>query len=149
MNIKQMRCVLREDAIKYEPRFRAEAPELVAEFLKRQEFHLSPKEHFEVLFLNAKCEVFGCEEVSIGGINSTSVNPAEVFRAAILSGAYSIIVAHNHPGGSLDPSGADIKVTKKLCEAGELLGISLLDHIILAPSGDWLSMKTAGTVTFA
>lgn len=71
------------------------------------------------------------QTISIGSLNSTVVHPREVFKTAVLASAASVILAHNHPSGDPTPSKEDIGLTKKLVEAGEILGIKVLDHIIV------------------
>jgi DNA repair protein RadC len=88
------------------------------------------KEHFYVMHVNARQQVHLVELVAIGTLNHAEVHPRETFRRAIVEGSYSIIVAHNHPTGDVTPSEADIKTTRVLHDAGELLRIPLLDHII-------------------
>jgi DNA repair protein RadC len=88
------------------------------------------KEHYYVMHVNARQQVQLVELVAIGTLNHATVHPRETFRRAIVAGAYSIIVAHNHPTGDVTPSAADIKLTYSLRQAGELLLIPVLDHII-------------------
>lgn len=89
------------------------------------------REVFVAMHLDTQGNLVGYEEVFKGTIDSCVVHPREIFRGAILNCANSIIVAHNHPGGSLSPSGADLNVTKRLIDGGDLLGIEVLDHIIV------------------
>jgi DNA repair protein RadC len=88
------------------------------------------KEHFYVMHVTARQQVHLVELVAIGTLNHAEVHPRETFRRAIVEGSYSIVVAHNHPSGDVTPSDNDIRLTHKLHEAGELLLIPLLDHII-------------------
>jgi DNA repair protein RadC len=88
------------------------------------------KEHFYVMHVNARQQVHLVELVAIGTLNHAAVHPRETFRRAIVEGTYSIVVAHNHPTGDVTPSEADSTLTRSLHEAGELLLIPLLDHII-------------------
>ncbi|WP_373845515.1 JAB domain-containing protein [Clostridium sp.] len=90
------------------------------------------REYFVVISLNTKLFVNSINVVSIGSVNSTIVHPREVFKVAVLSNATCIIVAHNHPSGDVMPSREDIDVTHRLKEASEIMGITLLDHIIVA-----------------
>lgn len=99
----------------------------------------SDREHFVVLFLDTKNKINAIQTVSIGSLNATVVHPREVFKVAIMKNAASIIVGHNHPSGDPTPSNEDINITNRLVEAGNLLGIKVLDHIIV---GDYnLSFK--------
>ena len=93
------------------------------------------QEHFIVISLNGGHEVNAIREVTKGLINKTVVHPREVFKAAILANAASIILAHNHPSGSLEAGTADREVTRRIRAAGDLLGISLDDHIIISSEG--------------
>jgi DNA repair protein RadC len=90
------------------------------------------KEHFYVMHLNAKSQIKMVELVSLGSLTASVVHPRETFRRAVLAGSASIIVAHNHPSGEVEPSSEDTKTTKVLFEAGRILGIPLLDHLIIA-----------------
>lgn len=89
------------------------------------------QEHFCAAFLNSKNGVIAQKTIHIGTLNSSLVGIREVFREAVREGAAGIIVAHNHPSGDPEPSPEDIQVTAKLNEAGKLLGVDLLDHIII------------------
>ncbi|MEI7620847.1 MAG: DNA repair protein RadC [Candidatus Falkowbacteria bacterium] len=90
------------------------------------------KEQFRGLYLNSRYQLIHDETISIGSINASIVHPREVFKPAIQYGATAIIVAHNHPSGGLKASAEDREVTEKLKEAGRILGIEVLDHIIIA-----------------
>jgi DNA repair protein RadC len=98
------------------------------------------REHFVVILLNRKNGIIGINTVSVGDLSSSIVHPREVFKPAIVAGAASIIVAHNHPSGDPAPSRDDINVTKRLKEAGDILGINVLDHIIIG-DGCYRSLK--------
>ena len=93
------------------------------------------REHFVVLYLDTQNCVIDRRTISIGTLNSSLVHPREVFEPAVKLSASSIIVVHNHPSGELEPSLEDKEVTKRLKEAGDLLGIELTDHIIVTKSG--------------
>ncbi len=93
------------------------------------------QEHFLTVSLNGANEVLNIRVVTIGLINMSHVHPREVFADVITERASSLIVAHNHPSGSLTPSREDLQVTRQLKEAGKILGIKLLDHIIFSPRG--------------
>lgn len=98
-------------------------------------FQDRPAEHFLSLSLNGAHEVIALRVVTIGLINRTIVHPREVFADPIQDRATSIVVCHNHPSGNLEPSTEDKEVTKQLKEAGEILGIRLLDHVIFSSEG--------------
>ncbi len=93
------------------------------------------KEHFISLYLNIKNKIIYKEVVSIGSLNANIVHPREVFRPACIRGAAHIVVAHNHPSGDPEPSREDIEITKKLVEAGKILGIEVLDHVVIGITG--------------
>jgi DNA repair protein RadC len=120
-------------------RIRIASPQEVAELFMETMRHLK-QECFRVLLLNVKNEIMAIEEVSVGNLNSSVADPREVFRPAIRRGSASVILAHNHPSGNPEPSGADIEATKRLTEAGELLGIKVIDHIIVG-DGTFVSMR--------
>jgi DNA repair protein RadC len=94
-----------------------------------------PKEHLRGIYLNTHHRVIHDEVISIGTINSNIIHPREVFKPAVEYGAAAVILVHNHPSGSVKPSTADIEVTKQLIEAGKVLGINLVDHVIITSSG--------------
>ena len=100
-----------------------------------QKFHNKRKEHFLVLTLNGAHIVIAVRLVSIGIVNRTIVHPREVFWWAIKDNACAVIIAHNHPSGCVDPSAEDKEITMKLSQAGEILGIEVLDHLVIAKSG--------------
>ncbi len=93
------------------------------------------REHFVVVLLNARHEVIRVETVSIGSLNASIVHPREVFKPAVVESAASIVLVHNHPSGDPEPSEEDLSITKRLVEVGELLGIGVLDHVIVAGRG--------------
>jgi DNA repair protein RadC len=103
------------------------------------------KEHFICLYLNARNQIIHKETVSIGSLSASIVHPREVFLVAITHSAASIILAHNHPSGDVSPSQDDIDLTHRLVRAGEIMGIEILDHIIVA-STDFVSLKSRGVI---
>jgi DNA repair protein RadC len=98
------------------------------------------QEHFCILFLDNANNITGFKVLFSGGMNAASVDLKVVFRNALLFGARSLILVHNHPSNSLNASKEDIQITKEIKQAGKLLGIRILDHIILTPSNSYLSM---------
>ena len=104
------------------------------------------KEHFMLFCLDGNHAVVAYNIVSIGTQNMAPVHPREVFQPALLAGAVSIIIAHNHPSGNIEPSREDFACTKKLMEAAELLQIKLLDHIIVGDNDNYYSMQEKGTL---
>lgn len=89
------------------------------------------QEHFRVVLLNTKNHVIAVEPITMGGLNASVIQPREVFREAVRRGAACLIMAHNHPSGDPAPSPEDIRVTETAVEAGRLLGIEVLDHLII------------------
>lgn len=100
-----------------------------------------PSEVFVALLLNGKHRVTGFAEVSRGTLTSSLVHPREVFGPALREVAAAVIVAHNHPSGDPEPSHEDLEVTRRLREAGVLLGVPLLDHIIVGEQGSFVSLR--------
>jgi len=98
------------------------------------------KEHYYVMHIDARNKVKMVELVGLGTVNSASVHPRETFTRAVAERSVSIIVAHSHPSGEVEPSEADLKTTSQLQKAGEILGITLLDHIIFTKE-KYFSMK--------
>ena len=102
------------------------------------------REYCFVINLNAQLQPLNCNCVSIGGLNRAMVPVANVFKSSILSNAGSIIMLHNHPSGSTDPSPEDIEITRTLRESGQLIGIPLIDHVIVSSSGKFSSLREYG-----
>jgi DNA repair protein RadC len=98
------------------------------------------KEHMKVILLNIKCKVISIEEISVGSLSSSLAHPREIFIPAIKKSSAAIIMAHNHPSGDPQPSKDDIELTKRIYEAGRILGIELYDHIIIG-NGIYVSLK--------
>ncbi len=103
------------------------------------------QEVFGILILNTKNKIVAVHEVSRGTLNSSLVCPREVFKPAVLHNAAAIICFHNHPSGDPEPSKEDIRTTKRLVEAGEIMGIKIFDHIIVGDDG-YVSLKERGVV---
>ena len=95
------------------------------------------QEHFIILLLDSKNRIVKDEVISIGTLNASIIHPREVFKSAIRESANSIILVHNHPSGDSEPSVEDEQITKKLFEAGELLNIKILDHVIVGKDKFW------------
>jgi DNA repair protein RadC len=103
------------------------------------------QEVFGILILNTKHKIVAVHEISRGSLNSSIVHPREVFKPAVLHNAAAIICFHNHPSGDPKPSEEDIEITKRLVEAGKILGIEVLDHIIVSDEG-YTSLKGRGVM---
>jgi DNA repair protein RadC len=124
-----------------------ETPDQAAEYWK---LHVATHPHFNsececfaVLFLNVRKRIKGHQLVTIGTQDTLLVHPREVFRLAVMTAAHGIILMHNHPSGESQPSEADIKVTRDLIRAGQLLKIEVIDHIVMG-AGNHSSLKALG-----
>jgi DNA repair protein RadC len=108
----------------------ADVAKVFQDLLNLEDIIDKDKEHFYVMHVNSHHRINLVELVAIGTLSDAPFHPRETFRRAVIEGSYSIIVAHNHPSGDVTPSDADIRVTRNLHDAGEILTIPLLDHII-------------------
>ncbi|MEF2243832.1 JAB domain-containing protein [Paenibacillus sp. IITD108] len=135
--------MVRESTILY-PERSIRSPQDAARLL-RPLLQNEDREHFLVVCLDTKNNVNSITTCHIGSLNASIVHPRECFKTAILSNAASIICAHNHPSGNAAPSQEDIQITSRLKEAGELLGIDLLDHLIIA-GDNFCSLKEGGHI---
>lgn len=116
-----------------------DAQELAADFIANED-----REIFLVMMLNTKNQVIGLHKAHVGSLNASIVHPRDVYKSAVLNNAASIIVSHQHPSGVPTASLEDIQVTKRLAEAGKILGIELLDHVIVTHTGKHISLKEKG-----
>ena len=116
----------------------------VATYLIRQGHADRDREAFIVLLLDVKHRVIAEEVVTIGILDGSLIHPREVFKAAIAANSAAIIIAHNHPSGDPKPSGADQEVTKRLRDAGKILGIPVVDHVIVGSTGAHFSFREGG-----
>ncbi|MGA3162893.1 MAG: DNA repair protein RadC [Verrucomicrobiota bacterium] len=107
-----------------------ETPEAIVNLL-REDNRLRQVETFQIILLNTRHRLIRVEQISQGTLDTILVHPREVFRAAIAANAAAVVLAHNHPSGDPTPSEADIKVTRDLIRAGQLLKIDVLDHVII------------------
>ena len=124
------------------PRLYLTGPEDVADMFMREMAALD-REHFRAVLLNTKNRILGVRTISIGSLNASIVHAREVFKAAVAESAQAIVLVHNHPSGLPEPSSEDIVVTERLAEAGRILGIEILDHIVLGSQG-FVSLKEMG-----
>lgn len=106
----------------------------------------NPSEHFIAIAINARGNIIGYTTVSIGDLCSSVTHPREVFKFAVCCNAGSVVFAHNHPSGDPSPSDADIASTKRLIEAGEILGIPVLDHIVIGSGDKYISMRAKNLI---
>ena len=113
--------------------------------LLQPRMQLLDREHFVVVSLTTKNRVIAIETASIGSLNSSIVHPREIFKNAIRLSAASVVLSHNHPSGDPTPSQEDLEITSRLVEAGKLIGIEVLDHLIIG-NGSFCSMKERGLI---
>jgi len=109
-------------------------------------FEGADREIFVAVALDARNRPIGSNIVSTGTLTASLVHPREIYKFAILSGAASICLAHNHPSGDPSPSREDGDLTRRLAQAGELVGIEVIDHVIVALGGEWVSLKERGVM---
>ncbi|WP_313891719.1 DNA repair protein RadC [Psychrobacillus sp.] len=127
---------------KTDEKFTIRSPKDAATYLMTDMTSLK-QEHFVTLFLNVKNQIIHKQTIFIGSLNASIVHPREIFREAVKRSAASIICAHNHPSGNPAPSPEDIEVTQRLLEAGQLMGIEMLDHVIIGDH-QFISLKEKG-----
>lgn len=143
-----MRVVLREAGVDYpaESAVKIRTPQDAADAAK--EVSESDTEVFAVLYLDRKSGLQSCEIVTAGLVDATLVHPREVFRTAVVKNCSSVVLVHDHPTGETNPSVEDIRITKQCVEAGRILGIDVMDHVIVARDGSFTSMRESGVVSF-
>jgi DNA repair protein RadC len=134
--------LVRDRLIKIDPNTAIKSVGNAVEIL-RDELMQADREKLICLMLNARHVLVGLEIVSVGTLTASLAHPREIFKGAILKNAAGIILAHNHPSGDPAPSDEDTRLTKRIAQAGSVMGIDLLDHIILADGGSY-SFKTSG-----
>lgn len=120
------------------------SPKDISRLFMEEMRHLK-KEVFKVVFLNTKNHVIKSTNISIGSLTASIVHPREVFKEAVKTGCAALVFLHNHPSGDPEPSSEDIETTKRLVNAGDLLGIKVLDHIIIG-DGKFISLKEKGFI---
>lgn len=111
--------------------------------LMMEEMRYLDREHFKVITLTTKNHVLGIGQISVGLLNSSLVHPRECFKEAIRRNSNAIILVHNHPSGDPAPSREDVEVTRRMAQAGEILGIEVLDHVIIGDNR-YISLKERG-----
>jgi DNA repair protein RadC len=130
-------------------RQKLDSPELVHD-LVAAEMRTLHKESLRVILLDTRYHLLRMEEVSLGSVNESIAHPRDIFRPAVISSAYAVIVVHNHPSGDPSPSQSDHSLTRRLAEAAELLQIKLLDHVIIGAPAEgrlpYFSFKEAGVL---
>lgn len=138
--LPRLKLCLVHDSDRNHPMYTVRTPGDAAEFLDPLKHE--PEEHFVSLHLNSRHEVIGLHEVSHGTLSASLVHPREVFKAALLANSHAILVCHNHPSGSnIVPSSEDLETTGQLLQAGKLMGINVLDHLIVSPTQNVYSLR--------
>jgi len=125
-----------------EKRLRITSPQDAANLMMPR-LRFLPQEHFMALLLNTKNEVMGEITVSVGTLNASMAHPREIFREAVKRSSAGVLLLHNHPSGDPQPSPEDVNLTKQLAQAGELLGIEVVDHLIIG-DGRYVSLREKG-----
>jgi DNA repair protein RadC len=128
-----------------EPRPRFASPREVAHFLLPQ-FGARPVEHFGIVLLDVKHRLVQTTVISIGSLDASVVQPRDVFREAALGGSAALVLFHNHPSGDPTPSQEDLAITRRMVAAGQVMGIDVLDHVILADDR-YVSLRETGRLT--
>lgn len=137
------RCKLvREKTIEYVGHINR--PSDVADAANAMGFSDFAEEVFAIFDVDTKGKIIGYHEISHGDLNSAQIHPREIFKRAIVNNSAGIVLVHNHPSGDATPSEDDIKVTKRIVEAGHLLGIPVVDHIIIGDKSRYYSLKSEG-----
>lgn len=113
--------------------------------LLKERMRYYDREHFKAVFLNTKHQVIEVETVSVGNLNSSLVHPRELFKNSIKRSAAALILVHNHPSGDPTPSTEDEEITRRLVEAGNIIGIQVLDHIVIG-SESFVSLRERGII---
>ncbi len=141
-SVEVMKCKLvKESTVEYEPIRRVED---ALSILKSFGVNDAADEVFCIICLDVKLRPIGLHEVSHGELAGSPVHPREVFKRALLNNAAAILLAHNHPSNTAEPSKEDIDITKRIYECGEILGVKVIEHIIVTPSGNYYSFKEHG-----
>lgn len=137
--------LVRDNVVKYEFEASVTTPESVWKVAQAIGLDAKPEEEFHILCLDCKGKIVGVHMVGRGTTTSAIVHPREVFKRALLNNAQSIILMHNHPSGEVIPSKEDLDITRRLVEAGKVLGVEILDHTIVG-DGVYLSFSEKGLI---
>ena len=143
INIYKLKMI-KEDTVEYSNTIKSPA-DVAALARDVLEMHEMAEENFIILCLNTKNKIAGVHTISIGSLNASIVHPREVFKVALLNNANGIICLHNHPSGDPEPSREDIEITHRLANAGNILGINVLDHVIIGEQR-YVSLKEQGAM---
>lgn len=135
--------LVKKDTFKADGRKLYHSPDIVVGFIRDSlGIQDCAEEYLYSLCMDTKGHLIGCFEVSHGTVNASLISPREIFQKALMLGAVSIILTHNHPSGDPTPSDIDLHSTEQVKQAGEMIGIQLIDHLIVAKNC-WISMKEA------
>ena len=132
-------------------KYQIKSPQSVKEYLRNLEFYMDDQENMIVLLLDTRNVIKGFHVVTRGLLDRSHTHPREIFKAAIISGASKIILSHNHPSGDVTPSKQDISSTRNIIDAGDIIGIKVIDHIITGEHlGEFtsLSMRASGSMNW-
>lgn len=143
-NLPKIKLIKEKAAVYHDGRKSINSPDVLYEVGKQilSEYIEEDREAFAVILLDTKLKPIGHYVVSTGTLNQSLVHPREVFKKAIIASANSIVLLHNHPTGDTNPSSEDMRMTQGLVEAGKLIGIGVLDHLIIG--NDYCSFKERG-----
>ena len=136
--------LVRETEFTYPTRFQVTDPSEVATILQDY-FRDKDREEFLAVLLDTANTVTGLSQISVGGLSSSVVEPRQIFKTAILANAAAVILAHQHPSGNPEPSREDIKITRQLVEAGEIMDVLVHDHLIITEAG-YTSLANRGAI---
>ena len=137
--------LVRDRSVKFEIETPIDSVKTAAKIIT-QELAGADREKLICMWLNARHGLIGMEIVSIGTLTASLASCREIFKGAILANAAEILIAHNHPSGNPSPSNEDIRLTKRLVEAGRIIGIEVVDHLIVADEGRSYSFKAEGAI---
>lgn len=145
LNEDRLNILVKEKAVNYTTHSKLTSPSAIYDMMV-DVFDMKnlAEEYLYLIAFDTKQSVLGVFEISHGTVNSSLISPREVFIKALLCGAVNVVLVHNHPSGDPSPSNADMQVTRRIKESGELLGVKLLDHVIVGDS--YYSMSEFGLI---
>lgn len=141
--------LVRENETEYGEPVAMDRPAAVVRWLWERIYHDAPAEQLVALYLDQRNRLIGYSVVYTGTLAKIAVEPRGVLASALLCNAASVVIAHNHPSGDPSPSAEDLLFTRRLAEAGEVVGVPLTDHLIIGDAGRWFSMRERGALTVA
>jgi len=137
-SIPVVRLALAKERCARVPALVVDNPKAIAAWISKS-YGCRPQENFIAIFFDARMAIIAVQEISVGSLDATMMDPRVIFSAALLAGATAMMVAHNHPSGNPEPSAEDVKLTNHLFEGCKLLGVRLLDHLVIARGGEFTS----------